>query len=101
MSAHFTSVPVDKALEVIRERLDEDQTLSDRTLLAPDDIIQLLSLCLKCTYFLFQGELSTDSWGSHGVASVTDSLQPIYEVLRTVSSSYGKTPATAVEMLRG
>ena len=49
-------MPVDKALEVIRERLEEDQTLSDRTPLAQDDIIQLLSLCLKCTYFLFQGE---------------------------------------------
>ena len=52
----FTSVSVDKALEVIRERLEEDQTLSDRTPFAPDNIIQLLSLCLKCTYFLFQGE---------------------------------------------
>ena len=56
MSALFTSVPVDKALRVIREKLDEDQTLRDRTPLVPDDIIWLLSLCLKCTYFLFQGE---------------------------------------------
>ena len=56
VSALFTSVPVDKALEVIREKLEDDQNLRDRTPLAPDDIIQLLSLCLKCTYFLFQGE---------------------------------------------
>ena len=56
MSALFTSVPVDKAFEVIKERLKEDKILSDRTPLAPDDIIQLLSLCLKYTYFLFQGE---------------------------------------------
>jgi hypothetical protein len=36
--------------------LEEDLTLSDRTPLAPDDIVKLLGLCLKCTYFLFQGE---------------------------------------------
>ena len=54
--ALFISVPVDKALEVIRGRLEEDQTLSDRTPFAPDDIIWLLSLCPKFTYFLFQGE---------------------------------------------
>ena len=41
VSALFTSVPVDKALNVIRETLEEDWTLSDRTPLAPGDIIQL------------------------------------------------------------
>ena len=56
VSALFTSVPVDKAVELITEKLEEDQTLRDMTLLAPDDIIRLLSLYLKCTYFLFQGE---------------------------------------------
>ena len=39
MSALFTSVPVDKALNIIRERLKEDHILSDRTPLDPDDII--------------------------------------------------------------
>ena len=55
MSALFASIPVDKALEVIIEKLEEDQTLMDRTPLAPDDI-RLLNFCRKCTYFLFQGE---------------------------------------------
>ena len=49
VSALFTSVLVNKALNVIRETLEEDQTLRDRTHLALDDIIQLLSICLKCT----------------------------------------------------
>ena len=52
----FTSVPIDKAVLVIKEILEEDDTLSARTSLEPDDIIQLLGLCLNCTYFLFQGE---------------------------------------------
>lgn len=50
VTALFTSVPVDKA----RSRLEEDETLADRTALSPDDIITLLDRCLKCTYFLFQ-----------------------------------------------
>ena len=56
VSALFTSVPVDKALIVIKKQLEEDTTLSDRTPLAPEDITNLLELCLKCTYFQFEGE---------------------------------------------
>ena len=65
VSALFTSVPVDKALDVIREKLEEDQTLRDRTPLIPGDIIRLLSLCVKCTYFLFQEEYYGAALGSH------------------------------------
>ena len=56
VSALFTSVPVDKALAVIKDRLEKDGTLKDRTPLSPDDVTRLLGLCLNCTYFLFQGE---------------------------------------------
>ena len=41
VSVLFTSVPVDKALEVIGERLELDHILSYRTPLTPDDIIWL------------------------------------------------------------
>ena len=50
------SVPINKALEVIKLKLEKGDTLSERTPLNPDDIIQLLGLCLNCTYFLFQNE---------------------------------------------
>ena len=56
VTALFTSVPVDEALVVIRDKLNTDTTLSDRTSLTTDDIIMLLRLCLKCTYFVFQGD---------------------------------------------
>ena len=98
VSALCTSVPVDKALEVIRERLEEDQILSNRTPLAPDDITWLLNLYLKCTYFLFQGEYYLQI---HGVTGVTDSLQPLHEAFRTVRSSYSKTPTEVMETLYG
>ena len=47
---------MDKALEVIRKKLEEDTTLKERTPLAPYDIIKLLSLCLNCTYFVLEGK---------------------------------------------
>ena len=56
VSTLFTSVPINKALLVIQEKLEEDDTLRERTPLESDDIIRLLGLCLNCTYFLFQGE---------------------------------------------
>ena len=59
VSVLFTSVPMDKALEVIKDRLLKDQDLERRTPLSPDDIIDLLGFCLNCTYFLFQGELKS------------------------------------------
>ena len=56
VSALFTSVPVDKALDIIKTRLTNDPTLKDRSTLSPEDIIRLLDICLKCTYFVFQGQ---------------------------------------------
>ena len=56
VSALFTSVPVDQALTLVSELLHLDTTLKDRTDMSPDSITQLLSLCLKGTYFVFQGQ---------------------------------------------
>ena len=54
VSALFTSVPVDKAMDIISRKL-EDESLSNRTPLSPNDIIILLEKCLNCTYFLHKG----------------------------------------------
>ena len=54
VSALFTLVPVDPALNIIRDLLDKDHTLKERTVLAVNDIILLLEFCLKNTYFSFQ-----------------------------------------------
>lgn len=51
VSALFTSVPVDKALTVIQERLVADSNLSKRTPLSP-----ARELYLKCTYFVHDGK---------------------------------------------
>ena len=50
----FTNVPVDEALEIAKRRL-EDETLNDRTPLDPPDVLRLLEMCLRTTYFSFRG----------------------------------------------
>ena len=56
VSALFTSVPVDPALNIIKDLLEKDYTLKERTVMAVNDIILLLEFCLKNTYFSFQDQ---------------------------------------------
>ncbi len=51
----FTKIPVDLAIKVARKRLRQDVTLSQRTSMPIEDIIDLLSFCLNTTYFVFDG----------------------------------------------
>ena len=56
LSALFTSVPIDPALNIIKNLLDKDTTLKERTVMEVGDIILLLEFCLKNTYFSFQDQ---------------------------------------------
>ena len=56
VSALFTSVPIDHALNIIKDLLDKDNALKERTVMEVGDIILLLEFCLKNTYFSFQGQ---------------------------------------------
>ena len=56
VSALFTSVPIDPALKIIKDLLDKDTTLKERTVMEVGEIILLLEFCLKNTYFSFQGQ---------------------------------------------
>ena len=49
----FTKIPVDEALHVISQRLQQDDTLKDRTSIPIPDLCALVELCLKSTYFQF------------------------------------------------
>jgi hypothetical protein len=55
VTALFTSVPVDESLRVIHDLLVNDASLSDRTKLSPQQITDLLSVCLKTTYCIHNG----------------------------------------------
>ena len=56
VSALFTSVPIDPALNIIKDLLVKDNTLKEKTVMEVEDIILLLEFCLKNTYFSFQGQ---------------------------------------------
>ena len=56
VSALFTSVPVYPALSIIKDLLEKDHTLKERTVMEVRDIILLLEFCLKNTYFSFQDQ---------------------------------------------
>ena len=56
VSALFTSVPVDPALNVIKDLLEKGPTLKERTILPVEGITLLLEFCLKNAYFSFQGQ---------------------------------------------
>jgi hypothetical protein len=47
----FTNVPVDKALQVIRNKLHNDDTLVERSVFQVKAIMELLEVCLRTTYF--------------------------------------------------
>ena len=52
-TALFPSVPITDAIEVIRKLLKNDPTLKTRTNLDPDDICDLISLCLSTSNFIY------------------------------------------------
>ena len=52
----FTSVPIYPALNIIKDLLEKDEKLNDRTVLLVQNIIELLGFCLYNTYFSFQNK---------------------------------------------
>ena len=51
----FTSVPVDRAITIIHQRLLSDPTLAERTKISVNNIVSLLSFVLNTTYFVYDG----------------------------------------------
>ena len=68
VTALFTSVPVDAALTVIKERLESDTTLNERTNLNPDQIIELLQFVLTASYCTFQNTFYRQCHGASMVS---------------------------------
>ena len=64
VSALFTSIPINPAIDIIKKLLEEDQDLKKRTSMTIDHIISLLEFCLKNTYFSFQGRYYEQTEGA-------------------------------------
>ena len=93
MSALFTSVPVDPALNIIRDLLEKDHILKERTVLTVTDIILQFEFCLKNTYFSFQDPFYEQVEGvAMGLPQSAPLWLTLYGELRTKSSKYCPTP---------
>ena len=53
----YGNINVDQAMEITGEYLSNDPTLKDRTPYSVSDILKLLNLCLKNTYFSYRGTI--------------------------------------------
>ena len=69
----FTSVPIKPALDIIWQRLANDQDLQRRTSMTIQHIITLLDFCLNSTSFMFQGKYYQQMEG----AAMGSPLSPI------------------------
>ena len=56
VTALFTSVPIDPVFNIIKDLLEQDDTLINRTVLSVQKITELLGFCLHNTYFSFQNK---------------------------------------------
>ncbi len=64
VTAFFTSVPVDRNLEVVQDLLEKDNMLTDRTNITISHIIELLESCLRLTYFFYNGQIYSQVEGT-------------------------------------
>ena len=64
VKALFTSVPIEPAIEIIKQHLENDKELHQRTSMSVHYIIKLLEFCLKNTHFVFQGRFYEQTEGA-------------------------------------
>ena len=72
----FTSMPVDPAISIIIQKLQEDSQLHSRTSMSIQHFTSLLEFYLKNTYFLFQGKYYEQVHGRtmHSISPIVANL---------------------------
>ena len=60
----FTNTPIPQSIEIIKNRLQKDKSLKKRTLLTPNDIVELLNFILTTTYFVFREQVYQQKFGT-------------------------------------
>ena len=64
VSALFTSIPIEPAINIIEKHLKEDKDLHSRTNMKIQHIMSLLRFCLNNSYFSFQGRFYQQTEGA-------------------------------------
>ena len=74
----YPSVPVKKALEIVRKKLEEDETLQSRTEWKVDDIMTLLEISLETHFKTLDGKIWTQTDGCPIGKSISGEIAEIY-----------------------
>ena len=99
VTALFTSVPIDPALNIIKDLLEKDDNLSNRTVLSVQNIIELLRFCLHNTYYFFQNKFYEQVEGAAMGSPVSHILANLYmEHLSEKHSGLPLTPQILVQV---
>ena len=90
----FTYVPTELAVDVARKRLEEDETLEERTVLEVEEIVMLLQLCLDATFVCFREKYyrQTFETAMGSPVSVTVANLVMEEIKQTAISTYHTPP---------
>ena len=78
VSALFTSIPVPDAIVAVKEKLEEDNTLAERTPLSIKHILELLTFCLNKTYFVYKGQYYKQTHGAAMGSPVSPLVANLY-----------------------
>jgi hypothetical protein len=78
VTALYPSIPIEKALECIRERLIEDETLEGRTKWSVENIMELLKICLQTYFKTLDGKLWKQTDGCPIGKSISGEIAEIY-----------------------
>ena len=74
----FTKVPIDECLDIVEEKLREDDTLGERTMMSPQTISSLIKLCMTFTYFGFENDIYEHKEGAPLGSPLSPILADIY-----------------------
>ena len=91
----FTSVPVQPSIQIVKHRLQQDNTLSQRTSMSIPQITSLLEFCLTHTYFLFQVKYYEQVQGAAMGSPISPLITTIFmeEFKVQALSSFPHTPS--------
>ena len=76
--ALYPSIPVKKALEIVREKLNEDDTLQGRTKWKVDDTMKLLEISIETHFMTLDGRIFTQTDGCPIGKSISGEIAEIY-----------------------
>ena len=78
----FPNVPLKKTLEVVREELDNDDTLQLRTKWEIDDIMKLLEISIETYFKTLDRKIYFQRWSTHWKIDIQTTGRYIYALVR-------------------